>query len=245
MKDEISKEQQKEVDRITARLDEIVEPYITRDSRGNPVEEYGYLRRCKWPLTEEGYATWDYAYETTGLNFKSTAGANLVVCFEDGAYLGLEKGFHIFGAKYEDPLTEQSFYDVFEEIMRDVPIRAYEGKTQLRAILGIHDNLSLEAYQDFLESNEYGVDVPDSIEEMVEKVRQTKYQIILMDINFKKPGSDDISAGQTIYEIVKDRVERGDVMYMSISGKIEAVEKARGQGIPTQMKPFRIREWLE
>ena len=64
---------------LTTSIDAIIDPYFTRDSLNNPIQEFGFLRKAKqWPSFFGNSVTWSFAYESAP-EFNSTA--NVVVLY--------------------------------------------------------------------------------------------------------------------------------------------------------------------
>ncbi len=62
------------IDEITRRLNEIVEPLLTRNDDGSFREDDGYLRRSKrfWPRYSDDLVNWVVSYEFLISSYEST-----------------------------------------------------------------------------------------------------------------------------------------------------------------------------
>lgn len=66
------------IEYITTHINDLLEPYFTRDADGVPVERYGYLRRTdSWPDKNDDSIMWSFAFERPP-EFKSTANPSII-----------------------------------------------------------------------------------------------------------------------------------------------------------------------
>ncbi len=83
------------INQVTARLDEIIEPLLTRDASGGFKEEFGYPRRSSpWPGSFSGLAEWMIAYEMPP-DHTSTGQVLFSHCFCSVPPLYPNRGFYV------------------------------------------------------------------------------------------------------------------------------------------------------
>ena len=118
--------------------------------------------------------------------------------------------------------------------------------TELTALLGIHDGAVLETYDYALTSSHFSVTKAATPEEMIRLAEPNQHYAYIMDLNFGKPGSSDITPALSVYNQVRSRVEAGEAKFVGISGNPTTVEAAKQQGIPAYYKTdFSIAEFAK
>ena len=105
----------------------------------------------------------------------------------------------------------------------------------LTALLGIHDEGLLDTYSEALSIYGYSVTKAPTPEEMTRLAEQNQHYAYIMDLNFGKPGSTDITPAVNVYDIVKSRAA-GKSKFVGISSNLEAVDAAKQRGIPAFYK---------
>ena len=108
--------------------------------------------------------------------------------------------------------------------------------TELTALLGIHESAVLKLYTDVLTSSQFSVTQVSDPEEMIRLAEQNKHCAYIMDLNFGKPGSSDITPAVHVYDKVRGRVEAGKARFVGVSGNRDVVEAAKLHGIPSYYK---------
>jgi hypothetical protein len=107
---------------------------------------------------------------------------------------------------------------------------------QKRILLGLHELGGRAMMKSISEDYGYVVDAPISPEEIISLARENDYDICYMDINFGKPNSDDITPSARVFEILRDRVDKGLTRFLAISCNSNALLAAKRQGIPVEDK---------
>ncbi len=110
----------------------------------------------------------------------------------------------------------------------------------LNALLGIHEQEQRDTIIDILQGEGYVVEQAKSAAEILQRVSQVKYALVVMDLNFGHWGSIDSAPGVEVYHRVQADVEAGITRFVGISGRPEAVESARKQGTPAYGKPLEL-----
>ncbi len=103
-------------------------------------------------------------------------------------------------------------------------------------LLGLHNQFYLDAVVNLCNVFGYSTDVANNFTDMLEKAQSKQYQRYLMDINFGKPGAENIEPAKQVYKIVKQHVESGSSKFMAVSGIESVVSLARKEGIPAEDK---------
>lgn len=102
-----------------------------------------------------------------------------------------------------------------------------------RALVGLHNPRVAQVASRMLKVRGYSVDsVGDDYEQMKAKAREDGYELYTMDLNLGNPGNEDITPGEEIFNLVRDRVEQGLAKFVGISGHTKNVDKAKQKGIP-------------
>ena len=115
------------------------------------------------------------------------------------------------------------------------------------ALLGLHDEDQRKMFNTLLSKSGYNVTLADSVDAMLGEMGLSRdshpdaepsrtYQLYLMDSNLGLRSNPSIEPASVIYNHVKKYVERGEVKFLTISGRIEALEAAERAGIPTISK---------
>jgi len=104
--------------------------------------------------------------------------------------------------------------------------------TRKRILMGLHDRTIMSRFRVRAEEGGHEVDGVAELDDMKARVRETNYDIYLMDANLGHPGSPNVSSAIEIYDLVRERVESGDAMFLVTSLSSEAVGAARDAGIP-------------
>ncbi len=114
----------------------------------------------------------------------------------------------------------------------------YKAKEQgsLTALLGVHEEVLLKTFANTLQYYGYSVTKATTPEEMIRLAEQNQHFAYIMDLNFGKPGSGDITPAIGVYNNIKSRVESGKARFVGISGNLGTVEVAKQQGIPSYHK---------
>jgi len=113
-------------------------------------------------------------------------------------------------------------------------------------LFGIHNKDILEMYAGAARMCGYEPEIARTPEEMPRLAQENRYDVVVMDVNFGNPESEDIEVGEKSWNSVKDRVGRGEARFMSFSGNFLTVEKAKQAGIPcASNKAFKITDFLK
>ncbi len=118
----------------------------------------------------------------------------------------------------------------------------------LTALVGLHDKMLVSAVRDALDYFGYKADFVTAPVEMIRLAQEKPYDCYLMDLNLGSPGGEDISPAESIYGIVKQRVESGRAKFLAISARERVVKAALAKGIPSKDKGnpyFNLIDWLE
>jgi hypothetical protein len=105
-----------------------------------------------------------------------------------------------------------------------------------RVLLGLHDSFVRGGFTRFCEVIGYEVECAGNQEEMLGRARSGEHTRYIMDANFGYEGSGNINSSSEVWEVVRDRVERGEAKFMAISGSDAVVEATRSLGIPAELK---------
>jgi hypothetical protein len=105
-----------------------------------------------------------------------------------------------------------------------------------RTLLGLHDGSVRRAFKRFSELMRYETECADNLREMLERARSGEHVRYVMDANFGYEGSGNITPSSEVWEVVRDRVERGEAKFMAISGSEAVIEATRSLGIPAELK---------
>jgi DNA-binding NarL/FixJ family response regulator len=104
-------------------------------------------------------------------------------------------------------------------------------KKERNIVLACHHPDLEEALELLLE--EYGkVTRVSGYDELRERAHQEEFDTYFMDLNYGTPGATDISPAREIYQIVRERVERGQTTFIGFSFSQPTQEAARQEGIP-------------
>ncbi len=106
------------------------------------------------------------------------------------------------------------------------------------AILGIHEQEQRDTIADILQGEGYVVEQAKSAAEILQRVSQRKYDVVVMDLNFGHAASVDCTEGVQIYRQVQRDVEAGVTRFVGFSGRVDTVRSAQQQGIPAYGKPL-------
>ena len=105
-----------------------------------------------------------------------------------------------------------------------------------KALLGLHNPRDFEAFSWMFESSGFSVDYANSMREMLDKMTQAEYEWYFMDANLGIEGGRDITPAKRIYELVKDRVKKGEARFLALSYSDGIVKKVEDEGIPAMDK---------
>lgn len=106
----------------------------------------------------------------------------------------------------------------------------------LTALLGIHDKTLLETWTDILQDNGYSVTQALTPEEIIRLAECNQHCVYIMDLNFGKPGSNDITPSVNVYNAVRSRADAGEARFVGISGDPNVVDIAQKQSVPAFYK---------
>lgn len=100
-----------------------------------------------------------------------------------------------------------------------------------KALLGFHNYQNLYQYARKLDEQGYSVVKTESIKKMLEQARKDEYSLYLMDVNLGVPAGEDITPSRQMYELVKQRVESGEAIFLAVSHSWEPLARAINEGI--------------
>lgn len=100
-------------------------------------------------------------------------------------------------------------------------------------LLGFHDPPLRQSALELLEATGFVVTVSTSLANMQSLARQNEYQKYLMDINYDERGYGNARPAQSIWDIVRSRVEDGLAKFLAVSGSDDSVKAARVLNIPS------------
>jgi hypothetical protein len=104
-------------------------------------------------------------------------------------------------------------------------------------LVGLHSSGAIKTVCEIdADARGYACDCASSFEEMLAKTRGKKYGKYYMDINFGRPNREDIEPARRIYELVRERVERGEADFLAVSANQDIATLAREAGIPSACK---------
>ena len=100
------------------------------------------------------------------------------------------------------------------------------------ALLGIHDEGVQSSIERYLEYKEYEYHSVNSVDDLIIHARDETYSVVIMDANFKNPGSTDLSPVRSVYAILKQRISEGTVRLAAFTARKDAVELGKKEGLP-------------
>jgi hypothetical protein len=103
-----------------------------------------------------------------------------------------------------------------------------------RVLLGLHDKTIKGSVGSVCDLADYEVEYAQGPEEMVERARSEEHVRYIMDANFGVPGGEDINPSLRVWEVVRDRVERGEAKFIAVSARQDVVEAADVSGMPSE-----------
>ncbi len=107
-------------------------------------------------------------------------------------------------------------------------------------LLGFHDESVLRAYARLCKVCGYTPTKVDNQADMLERTTSEQYDVYVMDMNLDNPGRVKIGPAMQIYEIVKPRVLAGEARFLAVSAEDKAVELAKQNGLPAEVKGTRF-----
>lgn len=102
-------------------------------------------------------------------------------------------------------------------------------------ILGVHNSDTELIYKETSKYLGYNATSVRSIDEMSRMVKEREYDRYIIDLNLGNPGSKDITSGQTLWEIVRGRVDGKKVKFIGISNSDKVIDAAKRAGIPSTL----------
>ncbi len=103
------------------------------------------------------------------------------------------------------------------------------------ALLGFHDELMVRHAERAMRRAGYEATLVGTLDEMLALIERKRYDLYLMDINFRA-APKDITPAEQVYEILR-RQERGPMFY-GLSGYADVVSRAQEAGIPSADKTY-------
>ncbi|MEK6927344.1 MAG: hypothetical protein AABX11_02835 [Nanoarchaeota archaeon] len=101
-----------------------------------------------------------------------------------------------------------------------------------KALLGLHTKAIAVLTEACLQRKGYETEQVKTPVEMSARARTGEYSLHIMDLNLGVSGATDITPGREVYDLVRDRVGRGEALFLGISGSVETVELAERERIP-------------
>lgn len=102
---------------------------------------------------------------------------------------------------------------------------------EFRALIGLHNEDRRDNTKILLEFYGYKVTSCTTEDEIAERARE-EHDVIIMDINLEHPCSENIEPARRVYSAVEERVRKGIVRFVAISGNDATVKLAEKSGIP-------------
>ena len=115
----------------------------------------------------------------------------------------------------------------------------------LTALVGLHEPMIEKFVRFAFSKRNYAVTSTSSPDEMLRLAQASPYSCYLMDLNLGTAESDDVTPAVEVYELVRARVEKGEAHFIGITGLPKIVDAGLAKGIPSAIKPFNVRSWLE
>lgn len=115
--------------------------------------------------------------------------------------------------------------------------------TEKKALIGFHNKALAELTCGNIKNRGYLPEKTHTPEGMIELVTNNQYDFYLMDANLGKSGDLDISPAHQVYNLIKDRVENNEAIFLTVSQPSEVVKKAEQEGLPalnTSKLPFEL-----
>ncbi len=105
------------------------------------------------------------------------------------------------------------------------------------ALLGLHDEMVEKTYARTLRSQGYEIKSTGTIDEMLARCAERRYDLYLMDLNFGVSGGDDITPARRVYRMLQEQgIEGLENKFYGISGDEHVVKAAEQEGIPAYDK---------
>lgn len=114
------------------------------------------------------------------------------------------------------------------------------------ALFGYHNREMLVSHKRLAEAFDFQVDTASTLDEMLERVKERKYQLYIMDANLDSPDTPTIDPAVQVYHLIKDRVKEGSAVFVGITANRRALEIGEEYGINIQDKlGFNLTKYLE
>ncbi len=105
------------------------------------------------------------------------------------------------------------------------------------ALLGLHDDLVEKTFARAVRSKGYKIESTGTIDEMLARCAERRYDLYLMDLNLGVYGGNDITPARRVYQALQEQgIEGLEGKFYGISGSDAVVKAARKEGIPAYDK---------
>jgi ActR/RegA family two-component response regulator len=103
-------------------------------------------------------------------------------------------------------------------------------------LIGLHDNLALRLFAGAAKDEGWTVRTTGQREEMLTLARTEPFDYYIMDANLGQKNSPDITPAIDVYNIVQERVIRGDAKFLALSANSAAIQACKDYQIPAVSK---------
>lgn len=101
------------------------------------------------------------------------------------------------------------------------------------ALVGFHDELMVRHAERAMRRAGFETTMAGTLDEMLALIQHTRYDLYLMDLNFRA-AAQDITPAEQVYDVLR-RQEQGHKFY-GLSGYADVVARAKDAGIPAADK---------